>query len=363
MKPNNRQNLNPNALHLRTQQWQPVLAAPRFPMLSRLLRWSGRVIVFLAVLLVFLWCFGAICINGPFASAQWNLLLACGWGVSTLVLPFFAGSKIGRWGLRLLCFLLVAVPWSFIRPSNDRLWMPEYAHAPQVTIRGDLVTIENLRNFDYKPGGAVIERWETRTVHLGNLRGIDLVLNYWGSPFEAHPIITFDFGAEGHVAFSIETRREKGEVSTTLGSIYKNYELIYLASDERDVLRLRTNYRSDNDSFIYKLHYPPEVMRDRFLEYVNTINQLHGHPRFYNVLTANCTTSVRAQIKPVDRLPFDWRMVANGYMDKMLYDRGIIVSQLPFAELKKRSNIMQAGKAADLAPDYSERIRQDRPGF
>ena len=81
------------------------------------------------------------------------------------------------------------------------------------------------------------------------------------------------------------------------------------------------------------------------------------------MLTANCTTSVRAQIKPVDRLPFDWRMVANGYMDKMLYDRGIIVSQLPFAELKKRSNIMQAGKAADLAPDYSERIRKDRPGF
>ena len=138
MKPNDRQNLNPNALHLRTQQWQPVLAAPRFPMLSRLLRWSGRVIVFLAVPLVFLWCFGAICSNGPFASAQWNLLLACGWGVAALVLPFFAGSKMGRWGLRLLCFLLVAVPWSFIRPSNDRLWMPEYAHAPQVTIRGDL---------------------------------------------------------------------------------------------------------------------------------------------------------------------------------------------------------------------------------
>jgi hypothetical protein len=332
-------------------------------MLSHLLRWTGRLISFLAVLLVLLWCFGAICINGPFASAQWNLWLACGWGIAALVLPFLAGSKKGRWGLRLLCFLVVAVPWSFIRPSNNRVWMPEYAHEPQVTITGDLVTIENLRNFDYKPGGGVIERWETRTVHLGNLRGIDLVLNYWGSPFEAHPIITFDFGPDGHIAFSIETRREKGETSTTLGSIYKNYELIYLACDERDVLRLRTNYRSDNDSFLYKLHYPAEVMRGRFLEYVNTVNQLHDHPRFYNVLTANCTTSIRAQIKPVDRLPFDWRMVANGYMDRMLYDRGIIVSKLPFAELKKRSNIMQAGKEADLAPDFSERIRAHIEGY
>ena len=179
----------------------------------------------------------------------------------------------------------------------------------------------------------------------------------------AHPIFSFDFGPEGRVAFSIETRREKGEASSTLGGIYKNFELIYLASDERDVLRLRTNYRPDNDSFLYKLHLPPDMMRDRFLEYVTTINQLHEHPRFYNVLTTNCTTSVRAQINPADRRPFDWRMVANGHMDEMLFDHGIIASQLPFAEFKKHSNIMQAGKAADLDPDYSGRIRQDRPGF
>jgi hypothetical protein len=343
--------------------WRQDPAAMCVSWLWRLIRWCGRSLVFLVVLIALSWCFGAICINGPFDSAQANLLLACVWGIAALGLPFLTGSKLARWGIRLLCFLVVAVPWSFIPASNDRVWMPEYAHEPHATIAGDRVTIENLRNFDYKPGGVVIERWETRTVHLGNLRGVDMVLNYWGSPYEAHPIFTFDFGPEGRVAFSIETRREQGEASTLLGTLYKNFELIYLACDERDVIRLRTNYRSDNDSFLYKLHYRPEVTRSRFLEYVHTINRLHDHPCFYNVLTANCTTSVRAQVNPVDRLPFDWRMVANGYMDEMLHDHGILVSRLPFAEFKKRSNIMQAGKAADLDPDYSGRIRAGIEGY
>ncbi|MCE9520458.1 MAG: DUF4105 domain-containing protein, partial [Verrucomicrobia bacterium] len=198
----------------------------------------------MAVFLVLLWCFGAICFDGPFANARWNTLLACGWAVATLALPFFTKSKKGRWGIRLVCLLIVVIPWSLIRPSNNRVWMPEYAHEPHATITEDVVTIENLRNFDYQPGGVIIERWETRTVHLSNLRGADLVLNFWGSDLMAHPIFTFDFGAEGRVAFSIETRREKGEASSTLGGLYKNFDLIYLASDERDVIRLRTNYRS-----------------------------------------------------------------------------------------------------------------------
>jgi hypothetical protein len=332
-------------------------------MLSRLLRWTGRLVAFLVVALVSLWCFGAIWFDGPFASASWNWALAFGWGVAALLLPFFSRSKKGRWGIRLLLWLLVVVPWSFIRPSNDRVWLPEYAHEPQATVTGDLVTIENLRNFDYQPGGVVIERWEKRAVHLGNLRGVDLVLNFWGSDLMAHPIFTFDFGAEGRVAFSIETRREKGEASSTLGGLYKNFDLIYLACDERDVIRLRTNYRPDNDSFLYKLNMRPDTMRDRFLEYIATINQLHEHPRFYNVLTTNCTTSIRAQIKPADRRPLDWRLVANGHMDELLYERGIITSKLPFAEFKRRSNIMEAGKAADLEPDYSERIRARIEGY
>lgn len=332
-------------------------------MLSRFLRRTGSVIAGLAMFLVLLWCFGAICFDGPFASERWNWLLACGWAVALLALPFLTKSKKHRWSVRLICLLLVVIPWSFIRPSNDRVWLPEYANEAQAGITGDLVTIRNVRNFDYKPDGVIVERWETRTVHLSSLRGIDLVLNFWGSDLMAHPILTFDFGAEGRIAFSIETRREKGEVPSTLGGLYKNFELIYLVCDERDVIRLRTNYRPDNDSFLYKMNLPPDMMRSRFLEYLATVNQLHKHPRFYNVLTTNCTTSIRAQIKPADRKPFDWRMLANGHMDELLYERGVIASKLPFADFKKRSNIMQAGKAADLAPDYSGLIRAHIEGY
>ena len=327
------------------------------PKPARFLRAIGRLMAFLLFLMVGLWCFGAVYFDGPFVSDRGNFLMACIWSLGTLIFPFFTKSKLGSWIVRSVCVLAVAVPWSFIQPTNDRAWEPEYAREPHATISGDAVTIGNFRNFDYKPNGSVIERWETRVVHLTNLCGVDLVVNYWGSALMAHPIVTFDFGSDGHVAFSIETRRKKGDIYTTLGGLFKKYQLIYLACDERDVIRVRTNYRPEDVSFLYKLNLPPDIRRERFLEYIDVINQLQKKPRFYNVITTNCTTSIRAQIRPADRKPFDWRMLANGHMDEMLYERGIIVSKFPFPELKKRSNIMKTAQAADQAPDFPTRIR------
>jgi hypothetical protein len=98
------------------------------------------------------------------------------------------------------------------------------------------------------------------------------------------------------------------------------------------------------------------------LEYVRTVNELHENPRWYNAIANNCTTAIRRQKLASDRTPFDWRLIVNGFGDELLYDRGQLDQSLPFAELKRISRVNEKAKAADQAPDFSERIREGLPG-
>jgi hypothetical protein len=135
-------------------------------------------------------------------------------------------------------------------------------------------------------------------------------------------------------------------------------------ADERDVIRLRTNYRKGEDVYLYRVVVSPEDARKRFLEYVNTLNSLHVRPRWYNAVTTNCTTAFRAQRPANQRTPWDWRILANGKGDELLYERHLIANAgLSFPELKTRSHINERARAADQDPDFSRRIREGVPGF
>jgi hypothetical protein len=328
-----------------------------------LLRLLGRSAVRLSMGVVALWSFGAIRFDGPFPGGG-NLALGLLWLALTVFLLLRARCRRDRWLSFAGCLALVIVPWSFKQPSNDRDWAPEYARTAGVTVEGDRVTFTNFRNFDYALDGAVTERWETRDVHLSNLRGIDFFLNYWGSPLIAHPIFSFDFGDEGHVAFSIETRREKGETYTTVGGLYKLYELAYLVGDERDFIRVRTNIREGEDAYVFRLAATPDKARERFLEYVAQIQALENKPRFYNVLTANCTTAIRSQVQlPKNRIP-DWRLVLNGKLDEMFADLGALaVKDIPLPELKERGHVDGRAMQAQDDPRFSKKIRIGVPGM
>lgn len=328
-----------------------------------LFRWFARLLLRLLLLLVTLWCFGAVYFDGPFPGTG-NLALAILWAVLTICLLLRVPA--GRYSCLSLagCIALVIVPWSFKRPSNNRDWAPEYARTAGVTMDEDAVTFTNFRNFDYTLDGKVTERWETRTVHLSKLKGIDFFLNYWGSPLIAHPIFSFDFGDEGHVAFSIETRREKGEVYTTLGGLYKLYELCYLVGDERDFIRVRTNVRKDEDAYLFRLSVPPAKARERFLEYVEQIRKLENKPRFYNVITANCTTAIRSQMQDDKGSIPDWRLLINGKLDEMFAEHGLFaVKNIPLKELKERGHVDGRAMSAHDDPDFSKKIREGMPSY
>ena len=155
-----------------------------------------------------------------------------------------------------------------------------------------------------------------------------------------------------------------GESYSAIGGLYQQYELIYIVADERDVLRLRTNYRQGEDIYLYRLRAPPAQARERFLEYVRSLNALRTKPRWYNAITTNCTTAIRDQHPASERLPWDWRILANGKGDEMMYERHVIATGgLPFTELKRRSLINERARAADKDPNFSARIREGSPVF
>ena len=320
-------------------------------------------LLILLLLPVTLWTLGAIWFDGPLPGIG-NGFLAFFW----VILLAFAVSRSKKTRLRFLgwlaMFLVVFIPWSFKKPSSQRDWETESARVPGATLEGDLVTFTNFRNFDYQPDGTPIEKWETKQFHLSKLKHMDFFMTYWGGrALVGHPIFSFDFGDEGHVAFSIESRREKGELYDVLRSLYKQYELIYIVGAESDLIRLRTNVREGEDVYLYRLQIQETTTRLRFSEYLDSINRFHAKPAWYNAVTANCTTAVRGQITTHERHSLDWRILANGKLDEALNELGIFDKSLPFPELKKRSHINPAARADPDPAKFSETIRKGLPGF
>ncbi len=258
-------------------------------------------------------------------------------------------------------FALVLAWWLTLKPSNDRAWQPDVAQTAWAEIDGDHVTIHNIRNCDYRTEGDYTPHWETRSYDLSQIRGMDIFLTYWGSPWIAHPIVSFQFGDNDYIAMSIETRKEVGEQYSAIRGFFRYYELIYTVSDERDVVRLRTNYRKGEETYLFHTRATPEHARSTFLNYLKEINQIRNRPEWYNALTNNCTTNIAAL---AGEPKWDWRVLLNGHADQMLYERGdLATGNLSFAQLKEQAHINAAARAANDAPDFSRRIRVGRAGF
>ncbi len=254
--------------------------------------------------------------------------------------------------------------WSTIRPSNDRDWQPEVAVLPYATFDSKLVTVHNIRNFDYRTETDFTPAYYDRTFDLRRLDAVDLVAVYWMGPAIAHLFLSFGFG-DDHLAISVEARKERSEGYSSIAGFFKQYELVYVVADERDLIRVRTNYRKDppEDVYLYSVRAPIENGRRLFLEYMRKINSLRERPEFYNTLTTNCTTVIlmHTRVNP-GSLPYSWKILLSGYAPEYVYGAARLDQSLPFEELKRRSHINAAAQAADQAPDFSRRIRAGLPG-
>ena len=321
------------------------------------LRFIACAIAWIAAVVCVAWAFGALYFDFPTARTFTSILFV----LVLITAIIFVRGKLLKLAIVFGAVALVALWWLTLKPGNDRAWQPDVAQTAWAQINGDEVTVHNVRNCDYRTETDFTPRWETRTVRLSQISGMDVAINYWGSPWISHPIVSFLFANALPLCFSIETRKAIGQKYSALDGLYRQYTLIYVVADERDSIRLRTNYRRE-DVYLYRTLASPAQARERFLEYIKATNALRDHPRWYNEVTTNCTTSIRTQRAVKLRAPWDWRMLINGKADELLYERhAIATGGLPFSELKQRSLINERARAADKDPDFSRLIREDLP--
>jgi len=323
--------------------------------------WILRGLVRMLLLLPIAWAAGAVWFDGPASRALAGTLAALvglGGALSLLVLPFGRALLVS-----LALFAGVTAWWLSIPPRQDRDWLPDVARVPRTIRNGDVLTIENIRNFTYRTETDYDEIWETRTYDLSKLKGVDLFLVTWGAPGIAHTIASWEFEDQPPLAISIETRKQKGEVYSAIKGFFRQYELYYVVADERDVIGVRASHRGERPS-LYRIDMLPENAKKLLLRYLDEVDDLAAKPRWYNALTHNCTTEIRWNLQAIGlKNPLDWRIFANAHLPELMYERKTIDTSLPLAELVKISDVTEKAKAADGAPDFSKRIREGLPGM
>ena len=258
-------------------------------------------------------------------------------------------------------FLGVVAWWISIPPSHDREWRPEVAVMPRAVIYGDRVRITGVRNFDYRNRNDFTVRLEEREVSLSHLTALDFYVSYFTEGPVGHTFVSFIFDNAPPLSISIETRPEVGEGFAPVASLFKQFELIYLVGDERDLVGVRTNHRRE-PVYLYRLNTSADDARRLLLVYLKRINELADRPEFYHLLTNSCTINIVRYANAAGRAGrFDIRHLLNGLIDSYLYHSGRVDTTLPFDELRRRSLINEAARAADGASDFPERIRASLP--
>jgi hypothetical protein len=257
-------------------------------------------------------------------------------------------------------FVILLVWWGMIHPSNDKDWAPEVAHGLTGSLDGDRLTAQNVRNFIWRGETEFTEQWERRTYDLGALQSLDLYLVYWMGPSVAHTIVSFGFQDGRYLDFSIELRRTRNGEYSAIAGFFKTSELIYVGADERDLLSLRK--ARHEDVRLYRLGLPPDRVRALLIQYIGEANDLAGHPRFYNTLTTNCTTTIFDIARAVTpSIPFDWRVMLTGYLPSYLYERGAVDTSISLDELSRRADINSRIDAGLGETEFSSFLRKDLP--
>lgn len=326
------------------------------------MRTALSILLTLAILLGAAWAVAALLL-APMLPVGWRPAFAAAYAAATLAALWLWWRRGAAWlPVCLVPLALVLVGWFGLQPGRDRDWQPDVARTPTATLDGDRLTVRNVRNFAWGPDDSILaERWEERSYDLSQLRHVDLAASYWAGEAIAHLIVSFGFDDGQQLAFSIEARKEKGEAYSAIDGFFRNNELVYVAADERDLLGVRAIQRGER-VYLYRSRMPPDRARTLLMDYVQAMNRLAAEPAFYNSGTTNCTTQIGVHVRQAGAiLPPSWKLLLSGYAPEYAYELGALDRRLPFEELKRRSLIVDAARAAGESPDFSTRIREGLP--
>lgn len=282
---------------------------------------------------------------------------------------------------------LIGLGWFFsIEPKQERDWMAEVSE--RVTYERDannpdLITLTNVRNFDWQTNTEATERWETRTIDMSKLSGVDVTNSYWMGPLIAHTLVSFRFEDDRPLAFSFEIRKESDETFSALAGFFRRFELSLIAAEERDIIYTRSNARGEQVYLFPISHLQQHEVQELFESYLTAADELNAKPAWYNTLISNCTNIIfyMARIISGDRLPWDYRIWVSGWLPNYLYDVGMLDAHTkeqgqPWSmdtwyerthiNAKVRGFNNQINPASDSnsnsnSSEFSRQIRQDLP--
>lgn len=268
-----------------------------------------------------------------------------------------------------------------IEPEQNRDWMPEVSERvtyERDTNNPDLITFNNVRNFDWHTDQEATEHWDTRTIDMSKLSGVDVTNSYWMGPLIAHTLVSFRFEDDRPLAFSFEIRKENGESFSALAGFFRRFELSLIAAEERDIIYTRTNARGEQVYLFPVSNLQQHEVKSLFESYLTAADELNAKPAWYNTLMSNCTNIIfyMARIVSGDRLPWDYRIWVSGWLPNYLYDVGMLDAnphkdaqpwsmdtwyERTHINSKVRGFDNQAGNSATNSRKFSEQIRQDIP--
>lgn len=250
-----------------------------------------------------------------------------------------------------------------VQPSNDRHWAPEQARMPRAVVDGEALRIVDVRNARYRSTTDVDLHWETRDYRLGDVDSAWFIVEPfadWRGP--AHTFVSFGFRDGRHLAISAEVRKEVGETYSPLAGLFRQYELMLVVGDERDLIGLRAAHRRDA-VYLYRLEATPDEARALLVTLLDRANALAERPAFYNTLTANCTTTIVDAVEALapGTIPMSWQARLPGYSDDLAFDLGLIDTGLPrdrYREAHRIDGLARDAEAAGLEGEaYSAAIR------
>ncbi|MCE9672479.1 DUF4105 domain-containing protein [Myxococcus stipitatus] len=271
------------------------------------------------------------------------------------------GSRVGAVAVVALGCAGHAFAVRSVAPSSERDWAPDLARAAHADVEGSRVTLHDVRDFRYRSTSDWDAAWYTATYDTRELTGAWFIVEpFSGFYGAAHTMVSFGFSDGRYVVFSVEVRREKGETFSAVGGLFRQFELVYVVGDERDLVQLRSNHRKD-DVYLYPVKASKERISDFFLDMVARMNALHARPEFYDSLDNNCTTNLVRHFEKVSavKVPYDHRTLLPAFSDALAYELGLIDTDAPLEVVRARHRINERALAAADQPDFSRRIRED----
>lgn len=294
------------------------------------------------------------------ALALWGLETV--WALTTLAafVALWRGPRIAL-AVYAIAFLALVVWYVSVRPTNDRDWALDVSRPLTSDIGPQIVTVHDVRDFEWRRDDDFTSRWREERYDLSQLESVDLINSYWSGPAIAHTILSFGFGGGRYLDLSVEVRRLKGAEYSNVAGFFKVYELVFVAAEERDIVRVRSNVRHENVQ-LFRVKATPDQIRTVFVDLLRRANDVAERPAFYATLDRNCTTEIFGAVRKVaPDLPLDWRIIVSGYLPDYAYDQGVLDTRVPLSELRTRGEIGDRARAADADPNFSTRVRVGIP--